>query len=81
MEKILADAAYKKVFLDWFTEKLLGVELEISSKLPGSEGFVPVKWRWVSERAFGLFNFSEHAQQGSRKAPKHGSCGRIASLF
>ncbi len=81
MEKILADAAYEKVFRGWVTEKLLGVELEISSKPPGTEGFVPVKWRWVSERTFGTFNFfrrldKDHEKQ---KAPKHGYCGRIAS--
>lgn len=57
MEKILADDAYKKVFMSWVSENLLGVDLEISSKPPGSEGFVPVKWRWVSERTFGTFNF------------------------
>ena len=45
MGKILADAAYQKQFMAWVSENLLGVELEISSKPPGSEGFVPVKWR------------------------------------
>ncbi len=57
MQKILADAAYEKVFADWGTENLLGVELEITCKPPDTEGFVPVQWRWVAERTFGLFNF------------------------
>jgi len=70
MEKILADAAYEKVFLDWVREKLLGVELEISSRPPGSEGFVPVRWRWVSERAFGLFNFSRRLDKDHEKTTK-----------
>jgi putative transposase len=52
----LADAAYERAFLGWVRDNLLGVELEINSKPPGSEGFVPVKWRWVSERTFGVFN-------------------------
>ncbi|MCJ8164594.1 IS5 family transposase [Pontibacter sp. E15-1] len=56
-EKILADAAYEQVFMEWVSENLLGVELEISSKPPGTEGFVPVRWRWVTERAFGMFSF------------------------
>ena len=67
MSKILADAAYEKVFMGWVTENLLGVELEISSKPPGSEGFVPVKWRWVSERAFGTFNFFRRLDKDHEK--------------
>ncbi len=57
MKKILADAAYKKGFMDWVFENLLGVDLEISSKPPTTKGFVPLKWRWVSEQTFGRFNF------------------------
>lgn len=67
MEKILADAAYEKVFMEWVSENLLGVDLEISSKPPGAEGFVPVKWRWVSERAFGLFNFLRRRDKDHEK--------------
>jgi len=69
MEKILADAAYEKVFTDWVDENLLGVELEISSRPPGSEGFVPVKWRWVTERAFGMFNFFRRLAKDYKKTP------------
>jgi len=57
VEKILGDAAYKIHFADWMSEQLLGVELEISSKPPSTKGFVPVKWRWVTEQTFGRFNF------------------------
>jgi putative transposase len=67
MKKILADAAYEKVFMDWVAENMLGVELEISSKPPGSEGFVPVKWRWVSERTFGTFNFFRRLDKDHEK--------------
>jgi len=67
MEKILADAAYEKVFMNWVSENLLGVELEISSKPPDSEGFVPVKWRWVTERAFGMFNFFRRLNKDHEK--------------
>ena len=38
-------------------KELLEAEVEISSKPPSAKGFVPVKWRWVSERTFGWFNF------------------------
>lgn len=70
MEKILADAAYEKVFMEWVSENLLGVELEISSKPPGPEGFVPVKWRWVTERAFGMFNFFRRLDKDHEKTPQ-----------
>ncbi|WP_187261751.1 IS5 family transposase [Pontibacter beigongshangensis] len=70
METILADAAYEKVFMEWVNENLLGVELEISSKPPASEGFVPVKWRWVTERAFGIFNFFRRLDKDREKTPE-----------
>jgi len=57
MKKILADEAYRKVFMDWVTNNVMGVEVEISSRPPSEKGFVPVKWRWVTERTFGIFNF------------------------
>ncbi len=57
MKKILADAAYKQTFMDWVSENLLGVEVEIFSKPPTTKGFVPVKWRWVVEQTFGRYNF------------------------
>lgn len=70
METILADAAYEKVFMEWVSENLLGVKLEISSKPPGSEGFVPVKWRWVTERTFGMFNFFRRLDKDHEKTPE-----------
>lgn len=70
MEKILADAAYERVFMEWVSENLLGVELEISSKPPGTAGFVPVKWRWVTERAFGMFNFFRRLDKDHEKTPR-----------
>jgi putative transposase len=70
METILADAAYEKVFMNWVNENLLGVELEISSKPPATEGFVPVKWRWVTERAFGMFSFFRRLDKDHEKTPQ-----------
>lgn len=67
MKKILADAAYKKVFMNWVEENLLGVELEISSRPPTTEGFVPIKWRWVTERTFGTFNFFRRLDKDHEK--------------
>ena len=70
MKKILADAAYKQGFTDWVDTNLLGVEVEISSPPPSSEGFVPVKWRWVSERSFGTFNFFRPLNKDQEKTTK-----------
>jgi transposase len=67
MKKILADAAYEKIFIEWVTENLLGVNLEISSPPPNTQGFVPVRWRWVSERAFGIFNFFRRLDKDHEK--------------
>ncbi len=67
MAKILADEAYRKVFQQWVAENLLGVELEISSKPPETEGFVPVKWRWVGERTFGWFHFFRRLDKDHEK--------------
>ena len=67
MKKILADAAYEKVFMEWVTENLLGVDLEITANPPQTQGFVPVRWRWVSERAFGLFNFFRRLDKDHEK--------------
>jgi len=67
LEKILADAAYKIAFKDWVSEQLLGVELEISSKPPTAKGFVPVKWRWVTEQTFGRFNFFRRLDKDHEK--------------
>jgi len=67
MKKILADAAYEKVFRDWVCENLFGVELELSSKPPSTKGFVPVKWRWVTEQTFGRFNFYRRLDKDHEK--------------
>ena len=67
LKKILADAAYEKVFRNWVCENLLGVELELSSKPPSTKGFVPVKWRWVTEQTFGRFNYYRRLDKDHEK--------------
>ena len=67
MKKILADAAYEKQFMKWVEENLWGVDLEISSKPPTTDGFVPVKWRWVGERTFGTFSFFRRLDKDHEK--------------
>lgn len=56
VKKVLVDQGYEGQFLET-CKTYLGIEAEISSKPPSAKGFVPVKWRWVSERTFGCFNF------------------------
>ena len=55
-KRILVDKAYEGEFFE-VSKKAIGVIPEVSSKPPTAKGFVPVKWRWVSERTFGWFNF------------------------
>ena len=56
LKKILVDRGYEGRFIEFVRQKL-GIEAEVSSRPPTERGFVPVKWRWVSERTFGCFNF------------------------
>jgi len=68
MKKILADEAYEKVFREWITNNLLGVKLEITANSPQqAKGFVPVQWRWISERGFGMFNFFRRLDKDHEK--------------
>jgi len=67
LKKILADAAYEKVFRNWVYENMLGIELELSSKPPSTKGFVPVKWRWVTEQTFGRFNYFRRLDKDHEK--------------
>lgn len=67
LKTILADAAYKKVFRCWVETNLLGVNLELSSKPPSTKGFVPVKWRWVTEQTFGRFNYYRRLDKDHKK--------------
>lgn len=55
VEKILVDKGYEGQFMEMATA--MGIEAEVSSRPPTERGFVPVKWRWVSERTFGWLNF------------------------
>lgn len=54
--KVLVDGAYQGQFLHWVKENT-GALVEIASRPPTQQGFVPVKWRWVVERTFAWFNF------------------------
>jgi len=67
VKKILADAAYEKVFRNWVEENLLGIELELSSKPPSTKGFIPIKWRWVTEQTFGRFNYFRRLDKDHEK--------------
>jgi transposase len=65
VKKILVDGGYKGPFLE--AGQKLGIEVEISSRPETSKGFVPLKWRWVSERTFGWFNFNRRLDKEREK--------------
>ena len=69
LEKILVDKGYEGKFMPFASQKL-GVEVEISSRPPTERGFVPIKWRWVSERTFGWFNFFRRLSKDYEKTVK-----------
>jgi hypothetical protein len=73
-KKILANKAYRKVFMDWGYENLLAVEMEVSSRPPTSYGFVPIKWRWVTKRTFGTFNFFRRLDKDHEKTTQSADC-------
>jgi transposase len=57
MKKILVDSAYKNGFVQWVESNILDLEVEVGAKSPSTQGFVPIKWRWVNERSFAWPNF------------------------
>lgn len=67
MTKILADAAYEKGFRDGVYDNILGLEVELSSKLTSTKGFVLVKWRWVTAQTFGRFNYFRRLDKDHEK--------------
>lgn len=70
LKKVLADQAYTKIFSQWAQDTIIGLEVGISSRPPTEKGFVPVKWRWVTERTFGTFNFFRRLAKDYEKTPE-----------
>lgn len=56
LQKVLVDGAYQGRFIKWVEQHTKAV-VEFASRPPTTQGFVPVKWRWVVERTFAWFNF------------------------
>ena len=67
LKKVFADMAYKVDLGNWLEQMYTSIELEISSRPPASEGFVPVKIRWVTEQTFGIFNFQRRLDKDHEK--------------
>ena len=67
LEKILGDQAYSKTFMKWVEENVAGLDVDISSAPPSTKGFVPLKWRWVTERTFGIFTFFRRLDKDHEK--------------
>ena len=57
MKTIGADTAYKGKFKEWVDDNLKDLEVDICVRPPSEKGFIPIKWRWISERTFGSLNF------------------------
>lgn len=64
---IFVDQAYNRAEVHVSARERLGCRLEIGSRPPGSEGFVPIRKRWVVERTFGwLAHRRRHAKDYER---------------
>jgi len=51
LETIFGDTKYHNQVLEtWLAENRLGWRIEVKSRPPGSQGFTPVRKRWVVER-------------------------------
>ena len=84
--KVLVDKGYEGRFLTEARAK--GIEAEILSRPPTERGFVPIAWRWVSERTFGWFNFFRRLSKDYEKTKDSSvawlfwaNCQRILAKF
>ena len=57
IKKVLADHAYKTAFMDWVTNNVVGLEVEISSCPPTTKEFVPIKWHGLPKELLGHLIF------------------------
>jgi putative transposase len=55
MKKVWADGGYAGQLEEWAATEA-GLTLEIVSRPPEAQGFVPLPRRWIVERTFGWFN-------------------------
>ncbi len=55
LEKIAADAGYKKTFVE-YAKNSFNYEVEIAQKPESAQGFIPEKNRWQVERSFSWIN-------------------------
>jgi putative transposase len=69
IKKVAVDAAYKGEFEQWVQSEF-NAEVEIASRPPSAQGFVPVKCRWVIERTFGYNTFYRRLSRDYEKTAK-----------
>ena len=67
LETIFVDQAYHRDELYAFADQHLGCTLQVGSRPPDAEGFIPIRKRWVVERTFGwLAHHRRHARDYER---------------
>jgi transposase len=67
LSRIFVDSAYNRVEVHDYARDHNDCTLEIGVRPPGSEGFVPIRKRWVVERTFGwLAHRRRHAKDYER---------------
>jgi putative transposase len=67
LETVFVDQAYHRDELYAFAHQHMSCTLQVGNRPPGSEGFVPIRKRWVVERTFGwLVQSRRHAKDYER---------------
>ena len=66
----LVDIAYKKGFLQGAESNIIGLEIELVSRLPTPKGLILINWRWTLERTFSWLVFFRRHAKDYEKQPK-----------
>lgn len=51
LRKVWVDGGYRKHFVEHAAS--LGIDMEITTRTPGTRGFIPIPKRWAVERTYG----------------------------
>jgi putative transposase len=82
LELLWADTKYHNHALNaWLKEEKVGYRIEVVSRPPGSEGYVPLPRRWVVERTFAwLGRYRRHSRDYERFSESSEAMIKVSSI-
>jgi putative transposase len=82
LELLWADTKYHNHALNaWLKEEKVGYRIEVVSRPPGSEGYVPLPRRWVVERTFAwLGRYRRHSRDYERFSESSEAMIQVSSI-